>query len=53
MKWLNDIKDSASAFEEWARLLAIVEYRASVEADNVCGWAHFADVESVHAGWPH
>ena len=24
MKWLNDIKDSAFAFKEWARLLAIV-----------------------------
>ena len=24
MKWLNDIKDSASAFKEWARLLTIV-----------------------------
>ena len=24
MKWLNDIKDSASAFKEWARLLTII-----------------------------
>lgn len=24
MKWLNDIKDSASAFKEWARLLTIL-----------------------------
>ena len=24
MKWLNDIKDSASAFKEWARLLMII-----------------------------
>ena len=24
MKWLNDIKDSASAFKEWARLMTII-----------------------------
>ena len=24
MKWLNDIKDSASAFKEWARSLTII-----------------------------
>ena len=24
MKWLSDIKDSASAFKEWARLLTII-----------------------------
>ena len=36
-----------------AAFSALVEYRASVEADNVCGWAYFADVESTHAGWPH
>lgn len=24
MKWLTDIKDSASAFKEWARLLTII-----------------------------
>lgn len=24
MKWLNDIKDSTSAFKEWARLLTII-----------------------------
>ena len=24
MKWLNDIKDSASAFKEWARMLTII-----------------------------
>ena len=24
MKWLNDIKDSASAFKEWARWLTII-----------------------------
>ncbi len=32
---------------------AMVEYRASVEADNVCAWAWFADVEDELAGWPH
>ena len=24
MKWLNDIKDSASALKEWVRLLTII-----------------------------
>ena len=24
MKWLSDIKDSASAFKEWVRLLTII-----------------------------
>lgn len=24
MKWVNDIKNSASAFKEWARLLTII-----------------------------
>ena len=24
MKWLSDIKNSASAFKEWARLLTII-----------------------------
>lgn len=36
-----------------AAFSALVEYRASVEADNICGWAYFADVESIFAGWPH
>ena len=39
------------AFE--AAFKAMVDYRASVEADNVCAWAWFADVEENHAGWPH
>ena len=24
MKWVDDIKDSASAFKEWARLMTII-----------------------------
>ena len=24
MKWLDDIKDSASAFKDWARMLTII-----------------------------
>ena len=31
----------------------MVDYRASVEADNVCAWAWFADMEEEVAGWPH
>ena len=31
----------------------MVNYRASVEADNVCAWAWFADMEEEVAGWPH
>ena len=31
----------------------LIDYRASVEADNVCAWAWFADSEDTHAGWPH
>ena len=30
MKWLNDIKDSASAFKEWARLLTIIGFVMAV-----------------------
>jgi hypothetical protein len=30
MKWLNNIKDSASAFKEWARLLTIIGFVMAV-----------------------
>lgn len=30
MKWLNDIKDSASAFKDWARMLTIIGIAMSV-----------------------
>ena len=36
-----------------AAFKAMVDYRASVEADNVCAWAWFADMEEEVAGWPH
>jgi hypothetical protein len=39
------------AFE--AAFKAMVDYRSSIEADNVCAWAWFADTEENHAGWPH
>ena len=31
----------------------MIDYRAQVEADNVCAWAWFADTEWSQAGWPH
>ena len=30
MKWVDDIKDSASAFKEWGRLLTIIGIAMSV-----------------------
>ena len=39
------------AFE--AAFKAMVDYRSSIEADNVCAWAWFADAEENYAGWPH
>ena len=36
-----------------AAFKAMTDYRASVEADNVCAWSWFADVEDTLAGWPH
>lgn len=39
------------AFE--AAFKMMIDYRASVEDDNVCAWAWFADTEDNHAGWPH
>ena len=30
MKWLDDIKDSASAFKDWARMLTIIGVVMSV-----------------------
>ena len=36
-----------------AAFKVMVDYRASVEADNVCAWAWFADMEEEVAGWPH
>ena len=41
----------AQAFQTAFKTL--IDYRASVEADNVCAWAWFADSEDTHAGWPH
>ena len=32
---------------------AMVDYRASVEAEGICSWAVFADREQTMAGWPH
>lgn len=43
----GDVEAFRAAFEN------MVKYRASVEADNVCGWAWFADAEDRQAGWPH
>lgn len=31
----------------------LVEYRASIEADNVLELAHFCDMEASYSGWPH
>lgn len=45
------IKGGKITFE--AAFKTMIDYRASVEADNVCAWAWFADVEENHAGWPH
>ena len=36
-----------------AAFKTLVDYRSSIEAENICAWAVFADREQTMAGWPH
>ena len=46
-----DDKAKKAAYD--AAFKALVDYRASVEGDFVCNYAHHADWERRFVGWPH
>jgi len=46
-----DDKAKKAAYD--AAFKALVDYRASVEGDFVCDYAHHADWERMFVGWPH
>jgi len=44
-------KDKKAAYD--AAYKALADYRASVEGDYVCDYAHHANWERLFIGWPH
>ena len=48
-----DPKDKGKKAAYTAAFRALVDYRASVEGDFVCNYAHHANWERSYIGWPH